>query len=54
MVHPLYGGKLPKERAGKKCHQLENMAIAVMKLVKSRSPENQAVTVVDFCSGGKQ
>jgi len=52
LVHPLHGGKLPKERAGKKCHQLENMAIAVMKLVKSRSPENQAVTVVDFCSGG--
>ena len=51
LIHPLHGGKLPPERADKKCDQLENIALAVIDLVKRRSEEN--VTVVDFCSGGK-
>ena len=52
LVHPLHGGKLPPERAEKKCHQLENIALAVIDLVNRRG-DGENVTVVDFCSGGK-
>jgi len=51
LVHPLHGGKLPPERAEKKCHQLENIALAVIDLVNRRG-DGEDVTVVDFCSGG--
>jgi len=51
LIHPLHGGQLPPERADKKCHQLENIALAVIGLVKSR-PSHRPVTIVDFCSGG--
>lgn len=44
-VHPM-GGELPPDRVEKKCHQLENMTSAVLKLAKDGD------IVVDFCSGG--
>ena len=51
LVSPLEGGKLPAKRAIKKCQQLENLALSVIHLVESRSPTD-AITIVDFCSGG--
>jgi len=50
LVHPLHGGKLPIDRAGKKCEQLESLALAVLSLVECRESKN--LTIVDFCSGG--
>jgi hypothetical protein len=44
-VHPM-GGELPPDRVAKKCHQLENMTSAVLRLARTGD------TIVDFCSGG--
>ena len=50
-VRPLEGGQLPPKRAEKKCQQLENLALAVLSMVKMRA-SSKGVKIVDFCSGG--
>ena len=50
-VRPLEGGQLPPKRAEKKCQQLENLALAVVSLVKLRD-SSKSIKIVDFCSGG--
>ena len=51
LVSPLEGGKLPPERAIKKCQQLENLALSVLQLVRTRE-QSTPIKIVDFCSGG--
>ena len=51
LVRPYEGGQLPIKRALKKCQQLENLALAVIKLVNERPPSKR-LRIVDFCSGG--